>query len=377
MNEAMQRMLPATVLTLALHGALLSWRMQLPETVRPKPLPQKISVSLKRLPPPPPPLKKIAQKAPAPPKITPVEHQTIRPLVPKPKPKPLKKIIQKAPTPPKITPVKHQTIRPLVPKPKPEPLKKIIQKAPAPPKITPVKHQTIRPLVPKPKPKPLKKIIQKVPAPPKPAPIIRQPIKPPTRQPIRKPEPSIVRTPTPVQRIVTSQPIRRAVTKPLVRQAQPVLSRQQPVVRRTTTYRQTYQQPIRRNTQPIHQQPIRRTLPVTRQVISSSPVRTTTRPAPPARSGVIREAAPLYKSNPPPEYPRMARRRGLEGVVTIEAKIDRNGRVEELRIFAGSGHTILDKAALKAVRAWQFSPGTVGGRTQSMWVKVPVRFELR
>jgi protein TonB len=363
MNEAMQRMLPATVLTLALHGALLSWRMQLPETVRPKPLPQKISVSLKRLPPPPPPLKKIAQKAPAPPKITPVEHQTIRPLVPKPKPEPLKKIVQKAPAPPKITPVKHQTIRPLVPKPKPEPLKKIVQKAPTPPKITPVKHQTIRPLVPKPKPKP--------------APIIRQPIKPPTRQPIRKPEPSIVRTPTPVQRIVTSQPIRRAVTKPLVRQAQPVLSRQQPVVRRTTTYRQTYQQPIRRNTQPIHQQPIRRTLPITRQVISSSPVRTTTRPAPPASSGVVREAAPLYKSNPPPEYPRMARRRGLEGVVTIEAKIDRNGRVEELRLFAGSGHSILDKAALKAVRAWQFSPGTVGGRTQSMWVKVPVRFELR
>ena len=73
----------------------------------------------------------------------------------------------------------------------------------------------------------------------------------------------------------------------------------------------------------------------------------------------------------------MARRRGLEGVVTIEAKIDINGRVEELRIFAGSGHTILDKAALKAVRAWRFSPGTVGGQTQSMWVKVPVRFELR
>ena len=72
----------------------------------------------------------------------------------------------------------------------------------------------------------------------------------------------------------------------------------------------------------------------------------------------------------------MARRRGLEGVVTIEAKIDISGKVNELRIFASSGHKILDKAALGAVRGWQFSPGTVGGRTQSMWVKVPVRFEL-
>ena len=369
MNEAMQRMLPATVLTLALHGALLSWRMQLPETVRPKPLPQKISVSLKRLPPPPPPLKKIVQAVPTLPKITATEHQPIRPLLPKPKPKPLKKIVQKTPAPPRITPVKHQKIRPLVPKPKP--MKKIVQKAPALPKITRVQHQAARPLMLKPGKK-----ISAVPQPlPKLAPVVRQAIKPLAVQPIKKPEPQIVRTP--VRSTVTSQPIQRAVVQPVVRQAQPVISRQQPVVRRTITSRQTYQQPIRQNTQPIRQQPVRRTLPITRQVVSSTPVRTTTRTTPPVSTGVVQEAAPLYKSNPPPEYPRMARRRGLEGVVTIEAKIDINGRVEELRLFAGSGHTILDKAALKAVRAWRFSPGTVGGRTQSMWVKVPVRFELR
>ena len=342
MNEAMQRMLPATVLTLALHGALLSWRMQLPETVRPKPLPQKISVSLKRLPPPPPPLKKIVQAVPALPKITATEHQPIRPLLPKPKPKP-----------------------------KPKPLKKIVQKAPALPKIRTVQHQAARPLM----LKPGKKISAVPPPLPKLAPVIRQAIKPLAVQPIKKPEPQIVRTP--VQSTVTSQPIRRAVVQPVVvRQAQPVISRQQPVVRRTITSRQTYQQPIRQNTLPIRQQPVRRTLPITRQVVSSTPVRTTTRTTPPVSTGVVQEAAPLYQSNPPPEYPRMARRRGLEGVVTIEAKIDINGRVEELRLFAGSGHTILDKAALKAVRAWRFSPGTVGGRVQSMWVKVPVRFEL-
>ncbi|RWX49810.1 TonB family C-terminal domain-containing protein [Candidatus Electrothrix communis] len=342
MNEAMQRMLPATVLTLALHGALLSWRMQLPETVRPAPLPQKISVSLKRLPPPPPPLKKIVQAVPALPKITATEHQPIRPLLPKPKPKP-----------------------------KPEPLKKIVQKAPALPKIRTVQHQAARPLMLKPGKK-----ISAVPQPlPKLAPVIRQAIKPLAVQPIKKPEPQIVRTP--VRSTVTSQPIRRAVVQPVVvRQAQPVISRQQPVVRRTITSRQIYQQPIRQNTQPIRQQPVRRTLPITRQVVSSTPVRTTTRTTPPVSTGVVQEAAPLYQSNPPPEYPRMARRRGLEGVVTIEAKIDINGRVEELRLFAGSGHTILDKAALKAVRGWRFSPGTVRGRTQTMWVKVPVRFEL-
>lgn len=88
------------------------------------------------------------------------------------------------------------------------------------------------------------------------------------------------------------------------------------------------------------------------------------------------EAAPLYASNPPPEYPPQARRRGLQGVVTIEALIDVSGRVADLRPFSSSGHGILDKAALKSVRSWQFTPGIIGGKTKEMWVKVPVRFEL-
>ena len=88
------------------------------------------------------------------------------------------------------------------------------------------------------------------------------------------------------------------------------------------------------------------------------------------------EAVPLYASNPPPEYPMQARRRGLQGVVTIEALIDTDGNVSDLRLFASSGYGILDKAALSSVRSWSFQPGTVGGRRKAMWVKVPVRFEL-
>ncbi|CAK8723907.1 TonB family C-terminal domain-containing protein [Candidatus Electrothrix laxa] len=327
MNEAtIQRMLPATIMTLALHGALLSWRMQLPETVHPEPpQPRKISVTLKRLPPPPPPMKKIIQDVPDLPMITATEHQPIRPLLPKPKPKPLKKIVQKAPALPKIRKVQHKSIRPLMLKPG----KKISAVPPPLPKLAPVIWQTIKPLA---------------------------------VQPIKKPEPKIIRTP--VQSTMTSQPIQWAVVQPVVRQDQPVISRQQPVVHRTITSRQTYQQPIRR------------TLPITRQAISSIPVKTRVQRTSSTNTDSVREATPLYQSNPPPEYPRMARRRGLEGVVTIEAHININGRVEELRLFTSSGHTIFDKAALKAVRVWRFFPGTVGGRARSMWVKVPVRFKL-
>jgi protein TonB len=316
-NDVMQRMLPATVLTLALHGALLSWQMHLPETVPPKPpARKKISVSLERLPPPPPPLKQLVQEAPALPQLTAIEQQPLRPLLPRPKPEPLQKIVQKVPTVPTITKIQHKPLRPLVPKP---PQKTAVAPRPL-PKLASVDLQPMKPMVPRP---------------------------------VIKPQPS--------QQV-------RPVSPP-----QPV-SRQQPVVRPTPTYQQT---------------PVVRRAPVTRQVVSSTP-RTSTRQrtvqrtsqqplrraAAPTSRTVVREAAPLYKTNPPPQYPRLAQRRGLEGLVTLEAQIDSTGRVTDLRIFTSSGHKILDKAALKSVRNWRFSPGTVGGRVQSMWVKVPVRFKL-
>ncbi|MBU0681513.1 MAG: energy transducer TonB [Proteobacteria bacterium] len=92
---------------------------------------------------------------------------------------------------------------------------------------------------------------------------------------------------------------------------------------------------------------------------------------------VIQQASPLYQVNPPPKYPRLARRRSLEGVVLLEAFIDAAGEVAELNLFTSSGHPILDQAALKAVRRWRFRAGTIDGNRHEMWVKVPVRFQLR
>jgi protein TonB len=46
-------------------------------------------------------------------------------------------------------------------------------------------------------------------------------------------------------------------------------------------------------------------------------------------------------------------------------------------VFKSSGHTVLDRAALSAVRKWLFEPGTEGGTNKKMWVKIPVRFDLK
>lgn len=88
-------------------------------------------------------------------------------------------------------------------------------------------------------------------------------------------------------------------------------------------------------------------------------------------------AKPLYRHNPPPKYPNRARRRGLQGVVILEVLVDETGQVEELTVFTSSGHRILDRAARASVKKWLFQPGTKGGKIEKMWVRVPIRFELK
>ncbi len=87
-------------------------------------------------------------------------------------------------------------------------------------------------------------------------------------------------------------------------------------------------------------------------------------------------ARPLYAVNPPPLYPRLARRLGKEGVVLLEVYVSASGAVEEVKVATGSGHQILDETALKTVRDWRFSPGLRNGQPAAMRVRVPVRFEL-
>lgn len=90
-----------------------------------------------------------------------------------------------------------------------------------------------------------------------------------------------------------------------------------------------------------------------------------------------RPAIPLLKENPPPVYPKSARRRGYQGAVVLKVLVGANGSVEAVEVDRSCGYDILDRTALSAVRDWQFRPGIKDGKKISMWVKVPVRFELK
>jgi len=92
---------------------------------------------------------------------------------------------------------------------------------------------------------------------------------------------------------------------------------------------------------------------------------------------VLKIARPLYRQNTAPSYPLKARRMGYEGIVMLKVLVDENGRVGDLAVYESSGHSVLDRAALSAVRKWLFEPGTEGGIKKKMWVKIPVRFDLK
>jgi protein TonB len=90
----------------------------------------------------------------------------------------------------------------------------------------------------------------------------------------------------------------------------------------------------------------------------------------------ILEARPIYRINPPPSYPIIARKRGYQGNVVLEVLIDKQGKVIDLRVFSSSGYSILDKTAIASVKKWLFEPGMRGPDKIEMWVRVPIRFKL-
>jgi protein TonB len=78
-----------------------------------------------------------------------------------------------------------------------------------------------------------------------------------------------------------------------------------------------------------------------------------------------------------PDYPENARAKGWEGTVKLQILVNTDGRVEDVRIVAGSGYTELDQTAQRAVRSWRFSPALKNGSPVAAWATVPVVFDLR
>lgn len=82
-------------------------------------------------------------------------------------------------------------------------------------------------------------------------------------------------------------------------------------------------------------------------------------------------------NNPRPEYPRTAREAGWEGTVVLQVMVLPDGTAGNVTLHKTSGHSILDEAALAAVKGWQFVPAMDGNFPVQSMVRMPVRFDLR
>jgi protein TonB len=75
-----------------------------------------------------------------------------------------------------------------------------------------------------------------------------------------------------------------------------------------------------------------------------------------------------------PDYPALARQTHLQGTVQLHAVIARNGSIESLEAL--SGHPLLVKAALDAVRQWRYRPTLLSGEPVEVETYITVHFVL-
>jgi len=88
------------------------------------------------------------------------------------------------------------------------------------------------------------------------------------------------------------------------------------------------------------------------------------------------EAMPDYLNNPLPEYPYIARQRHWQGVVWLLVDVSALGLVDDVDVERSCGYRVLDRAASRTVKRWEFTPATRAGLPVESQVRIPVRFSL-
>jgi protein TonB len=75
-----------------------------------------------------------------------------------------------------------------------------------------------------------------------------------------------------------------------------------------------------------------------------------------------------------PSYPPLAKAGHVTGVVKLAAIITCDGRVRDLTVI--SGHPLLVKAALEAVRQWLYKPTLLNGEPIEVKTVISLNFQL-
>lgn len=85
--------------------------------------------------------------------------------------------------------------------------------------------------------------------------------------------------------------------------------------------------------------------------------------------------APKLAHYVPPEFPELARVSRLSGIVILEAHVDVNGYIKDVRVL--KGRPLLDEPAMAAVRQWRYQPLLLNGQPMEFLLTVVVTFAFQ
>jgi protein TonB len=75
-----------------------------------------------------------------------------------------------------------------------------------------------------------------------------------------------------------------------------------------------------------------------------------------------------------PDYPKDARKQGIQGPVILRVQISKAGDVTDVKLI--SGHPALAQAAINAVQQWKYKPYLLNGYPVEVETQVQVNFTL-
>jgi protein TonB len=86
----------------------------------------------------------------------------------------------------------------------------------------------------------------------------------------------------------------------------------------------------------------------------------------------VEAARPIFA--PKPVYPPLAIIARIQGTVRLEAIINKDGTIQDLKVL--SGHPLLVKAAIEAVARWRYQPTLLNGDPVEVLTEIDVNFCL-
>lgn len=86
--------------------------------------------------------------------------------------------------------------------------------------------------------------------------------------------------------------------------------------------------------------------------------------------------APEKITAPQPQYTEIARKARIQGVVIVQAIIDKEGQVTNVKVLKGLPMG-LEEAAVEAIKNWKFKPATLNGKPVTVYYNLTVNFKLQ